>query len=118
MQNIIILTAAIILAVHIHYLYGLPVIDEDNQIEKTKRSDDTLLPNGNFSLVTNEKLSKLKELADAVHDPKLNDLYRAVSHYVHMARKNNEYVVWKYDANQEGLVLMLKQNLNGILYYG
>ncbi len=83
-----------------------------------KRADETLLPNGNFSLVTHEKLLKLKELAEAAHDPKLNDLYRAVNHYVQMAKKNNEYVLWKYDANQEGLVLVLKQNLNGILYYG
>ncbi len=105
------------MVIHIHYLSGLPLIDEEIHDGKLKRSDDSL-PNGNFSLVTNEKLNKLKELADSVHDPKLSDLYRAVSHYVHMARKNNEYVVWKYDANQEGLVLMLKQNLNGILYYG
>jgi hypothetical protein len=117
-KNLIIFLTTLILAVHIHYLFGLPLIEEDNHDEKFKRSDDTLLPNGNYSLVTNEKLLKLKELADAVHDPKLNDLYRAVNHYVSMARKNNEYVVWKYDADQEGLVLMLKQNLNGILYYG
>jgi hypothetical protein len=106
------------LTVHVHYLFGLPLIDEDNHDEKIKRSDDALLPNGNFSLVTNEKLLKLKELADTIHDPKLDDLYRAVNHYVHIARKNNEYVLWKYDATQEGLVLILKQNLNGILYYG
>jgi len=118
MQNFIIFLTALVLAVHIHYLVGLPLIEEDSHDEKFKRSDDTLLPNGNYSLITDEKLQKLKELADAVHDPKLHDLYRAVNHYVKMARKNNEYVVWKYDANQEGLVLVLKQNLNGILYYG
>jgi hypothetical protein len=101
-----------------NHLFGLPLIEEENSNYKIKRADDTSLPNGNFSLVTNEKLLKLKELADAVHDPKLHDLYRAVNHYVQMARKNNEYVLWKYDANQEGLVLVLKQNLNGILYYG
>jgi hypothetical protein len=106
------------LAIHIHFLIGLPLIDEDDNHGNIKRSDENFLPNGNFSLVTNEKLLKLKELADAVHDPKLNDLYRAVNHYAQMAKKNNEYVLWKYDANQEGLVLILKQNLNGILYYG
>jgi len=118
MQNFTLLFTALILAVHIHHLFGVPLIDEGDHNENFKRSDDTLLPNGNFSLVTNEKLLKLKELADSVHDPKLHDLYRAVNHYVQMARKNNEYVLWKYDANQEGLVLVLKQNLNGILYYG
>jgi len=117
-MQIFLIFFAIILAVHIDYLFGLPLIEEDNHIKKFKRSDDTLLPDGNFSLVTSEKLLKLKELADAVHDPKLDDLYRAVNHYVQMARKNNEYVLWKYDANQEGLVLALKPNLNGILYYG
>jgi len=106
------------LTVHINYLFGLPLVDNDNHHEKSKRADDSFLPNESFSLVTNEKLFKLKELADAVHDPKLDDLYRAVNHYVQIARKNNEYVLWKYDANQEGLVLVLKQNLNGILYYG
>ncbi|CAF0841075.1 unnamed protein product [Adineta ricciae] len=115
MHKFIILLTALILAAHVHYLFGLPVMDED---EHSKRSDETLLPNGNFTLVTNEKLQKLKEVAEAAHDPKLHDLYRAVNHYVQIARKNNEYVLWKYDANQEGLVLVLKQNLNGILYYG
>ncbi len=103
---------------HIDYLSGLPLVDADKYDEKFKRADDTFLPNGTFTLVTDEKLHKLKELADAVHDPKLDDLYRAVNHYVQMARKNNEYVLWKYDTNQEGLVLILKQNLNRILYYG
>lgn len=107
----------VILAIQIHFLIGLPYMD-DGDFSKMKRADETLLPNGNFSVVTNEKLLKLKQLADAVHDPKLQDLYRAVNHYVQMAKKNNEYVLWKYDANQEGLVLVLKQNLNGILYYG
>jgi hypothetical protein len=107
------------LAIQIHFLFGLPIIDDDDEnIGRMKRADETLLPNANFSLVTSEKLLKLKELADAAHDPKLTDLYRAVNHYVQMAKKNNEYVLWKYDANQEGLVLVLKQNLNGILYYG
>ncbi|CAF1351986.1 unnamed protein product [Adineta ricciae] len=115
MHKFIILLTVLILVVHVHYLFGLPVMDE---VEQSKRSDETLLPNGNFTLVTNEKLQKLKEVAEAAHDPKLHDLYRAVNHYVQIARKNNEYVLWKYDANQEGLVLVLKQNLNGILYYG
>lgn len=110
----------VILAIQIHFLIGLPLVndDDDGHFGKMKRADENLLPNGNFSVVTTEKLHKLKQLADAVHDPKLNDLYRAVNHYVQMAKKNNEYVLWKYDANQEGLVLVLKQNLNGILYYG
>ena len=115
LKKFIILLTVLVLAVHVHHLFGLPVMDED---EQSKRSDETLLPNGNFTLVTNEKLQKLKEVAEAAHDPKLHDLYRAVNHYVQIARKNNEYVLWKYDANQEGLVLVLKQNLNGILYYG
>jgi len=107
------------LAIHIQFLIGLPIIDDDDDHnEKIKRSDENFLPNGNFSLVTSEKLIKLKEFADSLNDPKLHDLYRAVNHYVKMAKKNNEYVLWKYDANQEGLVLILKQNLNGILYYG
>jgi hypothetical protein len=107
------------LAIHIQFLIGLPIInDDDDHNGKIKRSDENFLPNGNFSLVTNEKLFKLKEFADSLNDPKLHDLYRAVNHYVKMAQKNNEYVLWKYDANQEGLVLILKQNLNGILYYG
>jgi hypothetical protein len=107
------------LAIHIHFLIGLPLIDDDdNNNGRIKRSDEGFLPNENYSLVTTEKLLKLNELAESVHDPKLHDLYRAVNHYVQMAKKNNEYVLWKYDANQEGLVLILKQNLNGILYYG
>lgn len=100
----------------IQCLSGLPLIDDSH--DEFKRSDDEFLPNNNLQLVTNEKLMKLKELAESVHDPRLTDLYRAVNHYVQMAKKNNEYVLWKYDANQEGLVLVLKQNLNGILYYG
>lgn len=97
---------------------GLPFLDEDNPNESSKRSEESFLPNGNFSLVTHEKLLQLKELADAAHDPKLHELYRAVNHYLQIAQKNNEYVLWKYDAQHEGLVLVLKQNLNGILYYG
>ena len=109
----------VILTVQIHFLIGLPFMDDgDENFGKMKRADEDLLPNANFSVVTTEKLLKLKQLADTVHDPKLHDLYRAVNHYVQMAKKNNEYVLWKYDANQEGLVLVLKQNLNGILYYG
>ncbi|CAF3354227.1 unnamed protein product [Rotaria socialis] len=120
MQNLIVFIIVVILTIHVQFLIGLPLIndDETHSDQKSRRSDEPLLPNGNFSLVTNEKLLKLQELADAVHDPKLHDLYRAVNHYVQMAKKNNEYVLWKYDANQEGLVLVLKQNLNGILYYG
>ncbi|CAF2986691.1 unnamed protein product [Rotaria sp. Silwood2] len=120
MQNFILFIVVIIVAMNIQFIIGLPLIDSDDNYnnERLKRSDETLLPNGNFSLVTKEKLLKLQELANAVHDPKLHDLYRAVNHYVQMAKKNNEYVLWKYDANQEGLVLVLKQNLNGILYYG
>ena len=97
---------------------ALPLIDEENFHENNKRAEDSFLPNGNFSLVTNEKLLQLKELANAIQDPKLQDLYRAVNHYVQIAQKNNEYVLWKYDAQHEGLVLVLRQNLNGILYYG
>jgi len=115
----LIMFITVILAIHIQFLIGLPINDDDNNYnEKNKRADETFLPNENFSLVTTEKLLKLKAFADGVHDPKLHDLYRAVNHYVQMAKKNNEYVLWKYDANQEGLVLILKQNLNGILYYG
>lgn len=109
----------VVLAIHVHYLVGLPVVDEEIADEQSKRTAEAaFLPNANFSLVTPEKLGKLKELAATIHDPKLQELYKAVHHYVQMARKNNEYVLWKYDANQEGLVLVLKQNLNGILYYG
>jgi hypothetical protein len=121
LKNITVFITVVILAVHIHFLAGLPLVDDDddnNNMKIFKRSDETLLPNGKYSLVTNEKLLKLKELANTVHDPKLNDLYLAVNHYVQMAKKNNEHVEWKYDANQEGLVLILKPNLNGILYYG
>jgi hypothetical protein len=117
-KNLISFSIVLILAVYINYLTALPLNAQDNFNEKSKRSDETFLPNGNLSLVTDEKLSKLKELANVIHDPKLHDLYRAVNHYVQLAQKNNEYVLWKYDANQEGLVLVLKQNLNGILYYG
>lgn len=116
MRNFILVFTTLILTAHIANLFGLPLINDD--VEQFKRSDDELLPNSNFSLVTNEKLLKLKELADAAEDPKLKELYRAVNHYVQIARKNHEYVLWKYDINQEGLVLVLKQNLNGILYYG
>ena len=105
------------MTMHIQFTFGIPLIDDDSH-ERATRSEDDFLPNSNLQLVTNEKLMKLKELAESVHDPKLTDLYRAVNHYVQMAKKNNEYVLWKYDANQEGLVLVLKQNLNGILYYG
>ena len=105
------------MTMHIQFSLGKPLIDDDSH-ETAKRSEEDFLPNSNLQLVTNEKLMKLKELAESVHDSKLTDLYRAVNHYVQMAKKNNEYVLWKYDANQEGLVLVLKQNLNGILYYG
>jgi hypothetical protein len=118
LKHCIAFLTVLLFVARIHYLLGLPLVDEDDLSKQSKRSDDTLLPNGSFSLVTNEKLLKLKEVADDVHDPKLLDLYRAVNHYVQMARKNNEYVLWKYDSNQEGLVLVLKQNLTGILYYG
>jgi hypothetical protein len=117
LKRFILFITAVVLTIHVRLLLGLPVIVEDTE-DKIHRSEDEFLPNGTLSLVTNEKLIKLKDLADAVHDPKLQDLYRAVKHYVQMARQNNEYVLWKYDASQEGLVLVLKQNLNGILYYG
>jgi hypothetical protein len=121
-KHLIIYSIVLILTVHVYNLFSLPTIDNDEDDDRvetlSQRSQETLLPNGNFSLVTNEKLLKLKELAETMHDPKLQDLFHAVQHYVQMARKNNEYVLWKYDANQEGLVLALKQNLNGILYYG
>ena len=107
------------MAIQVYESIGVPLASySDDNTAKAKRSEDALLPNANFSVVTHEKLLKLKELADAANDPKLKDLYRAVNHYVQMAKKNNEYVVWKYDANEEGLVLVFKQNLNGILYYG
>ncbi|CAF3413615.1 unnamed protein product [Rotaria sp. Silwood1] len=118
MHHFIVFLTTFIFIIHIHCLLGVPLISDDEHDEKIKRSDNALLPNENFSLVTDEKLIKLKELASVVSDSKLHDLYRAVNHYVQMARKNNEYVLWKYDTNQEGLVLTLKQNLNGILYYG
>ncbi|CAF0769916.1 unnamed protein product [Rotaria sordida] len=120
MQNFIVFIIAVIVTMNIQFLIGVPLINDDDYYnnERSKRFDQTFLPNGNFSLVTKEKLIKLQELANVVHDPKLHDLYRAVNHYAQMAKKNNEYVLWKYDANQEGLVLVLKQNLNGILYYG
>ncbi|CAF3391005.1 unnamed protein product [Rotaria socialis] len=118
MQNLTILITGIILVAQIHDLFGLPLIDISRNVGRIKRSDDKLLPNENFSLVTDEKLVRLQQLADSAHDPKLYDLYRVVNHYVEMARRNREHVLWKYDTNQEGLVLVLKQNLNGILYYG
>lgn len=107
------------MAIQVYESIAIPLVsNSDDNTAKVKRSEDGLLPSANFSVVNQEKLLKLKELADAADDPKLKDLYRAVNHYVQMAKKNNEYVVWKYDANEEGLVLVLKQNLNGILYYG
>ena len=110
------------MAIHILHSNSSPVfedIDEENHHQDYfRRSIDSILPTSNFSLVTEEKLSKLKEIGNSISDPKLLNLYRAVSHYFQMARKNNEYVLWKYDPTQEGLVLALKQNLNGILYYG
>jgi hypothetical protein len=122
LKNLFLFITVVILAIHLHVLNGLPLIEDDddnnNNYEHMKRSDENFLPNEMFSLVTNEKLFKLQELANAVHDPKLHELYRVVKHYVQLAAKNNEYVLWKYDANREGLVLTLKQNLNGILYYG
>ncbi|CAF1255462.1 unnamed protein product [Rotaria sordida] len=118
MPNLIAFLTALIFIVHIHCLLGLSLANDDEYDVKSKRSDSSLLPNEKFSLVTEEKLFKLKELADVAHDSKLHDLYRAVHHYFQMAQKNKEYVLWKYDTNQEGLVLTVKQNLNGILYYG
>ena len=109
----------VILAIDIQILSGLPLAtDEDLDSDKAKRADEKYFPDEDLSLVTEEKLHKLREFADATRDPKLYELYDAVSHYVHVARNNKEYVLWKYDANQEGLVLVLKKNLNGILYYG
>ena len=86
--------------------------------DRVKRLDSALLPNAHFSVVTDEKLLELRELAGKIQDPTLRELYDVVQHYVQLARKNGEHVLWKYDAAQEGLVLVLKQNLNGILYYG
>ena len=117
-KSLTLVSIVLFVIIYINYITALPLITEDNFNEQVKRADDTFLPNGNLALVTEEKLRKLKELAFAAHDPKLHELYRAVNHYVQLAQKNNEYVLWKYDANQEGLVLVLKQNLNGILYYG
>jgi hypothetical protein len=118
-KNLIVFITVVIFAIHIHLLIGLPLKDDDDDNNnKLKRSDGSLFPNGNFTIVTNEKLLQLKELADVVHDPKLLDLYRAVNHYVQLARKNNEYALWKYDADQKGLVLILKPTVNGILHYG
>ena len=102
--------------IHVHVLTSIPI--NSDSFDLVKRSDDTFFPNENFTLITNEKLQQLKDLANVIHDPKLHDLYRTVSHYVQLARKNNEYVLWKYDANEGGIVLSLKPNLNGILYYG
>ena len=99
MKNLFLVLTVVILAVHVHILFGLPLTDNvDTSAAKSKRSEESLLPNANFAVVTSEKLLKLKELADAANDPKLHDLYRAVNHYVQMAKKNNEYVLWKYDA--------------------
>ncbi|CAF1409620.1 unnamed protein product [Adineta steineri] len=114
MRNLIVFITAIIFTIQIHRLDSKPLNDN----ARLKRSDGSLLPNESFTMITNEKLMKLKDLAKAKDDPKLHDLYRAVNHYVQIARKNNEYVLWKYDANREGLVLVLKPNLNGILHYG
>lgn len=114
----ILFSIALFITLHINGLMAIPLMIEENFHENFKRSEESFLPNGNFSLVTNEKLLQLKELANAIHDPKLQDLYQAVNHYVQIAQRNNEYVLWKYDAQHEGLVLVLRQNLNGILYYG
>lgn len=116
-KSFIFFLTVVILATQIHLLISLPLVD-DEYSGNVKRADNTFLPNGNFSLVTNDKLLKLKELADAAHDPKVHSLFRVVNHYVQMAKKNHEYVLWKYDPNEKGFVLALKQNLNGILYYG
>ena len=102
--------------IHIHALTSIPVSSSSGNI--LKRSDDTFFPNENFTLITNEKLIQLKGLADVIDDSKLHELYRTVNHYVQLARKNNEYVLWRYDANEGGIVLSLKPNLSGILYYG
>jgi hypothetical protein len=121
-QTILSYAVALVLIFHVPFLMGLPMEDDNDQFQRSspvvKRSDGSFLLNGNFSLVTSEKLQKLKELANEMRDPRLQDLYLAVHHYVQMAQKNNEYVLWKYDTHQEGLVLALKQNLSGILYYG
>ncbi|CAF0747202.1 unnamed protein product, partial [Didymodactylos carnosus] len=77
-----------------------------------------LIPVENFSVVTEKVLEKLKYLAMKSNDEKLRELYNVVNHYVQYANNNNEYVLWMYDPNKEGLVLILKQFLNGILYYG
>ncbi|UJR28482.1 hypothetical protein I4U23_009720 [Adineta vaga] len=116
MQSLIIFFTTILFAIHIQLSMGMPL--KTDNVQRLKRSDDTFLPNDKFALITNEKLQKLKQFADLIHDPKLLDLYNAVNHYVQSANKNNEHVLWKYDANQEGLVLSLQPNLSGILYYG
>ena len=121
LKNSMILLILILFTIRIQFLIALSSLADYNEYygnKKSKRFNEDFLPNGKFSVVTNEKLIKLQEFVNAVHDPKLYDLYRAVSHYVHMAKKNHEYVLWKYDANQGGLVLILKQDRNGILYYG
>ena len=107
------------MAIDIQILFGLPLATgNDLESVRAKRGDEKYFPDENLSMVTEEKLLKLKEFADANRDPKLYELYDAVSHYVHVAHNNKEYVLWKYDADKEGLVLVLKKNLNGILYYG
>lgn len=110
---------ALVIAVFFHHeSHALSIVDHDEQLNNYRRSNDGFLPGPDFSIVTNEKLSKLKELADKIQDPKLFNLYQAVQRCVQLARKNDEHVLWKYDNKQEGLVLILKKNLNGILYYG
>ncbi|CAF1668448.1 unnamed protein product [Adineta ricciae] len=116
MQKLNAFFAAILFMIHIHALTSVPVSSDSGNM--VKRSDHTFFPNENFALITNEKLLQLKDLADAIDDSKLHELYRTVNHYVQLARKNNEYVLWRYDANEGGIVLSLKPNLNGILYYG
>ena len=85
---------------------------------RVKRLDNALLPTAHFSVVTDDKLLELGELTRKIQDPALRELYDIVQHYVQLARKVGSHVLWKYDAAQEGLVLVLKQNLDGIMYYG
>lgn len=110
--------SGLVLLTRFYCTFGLPPFDVDEYFEKMKRSDNKFIPDENLSLVTEEKLMRLKEVAETAHDRKVLDLYRIVNHYVEMARRNHEYLLWKYDKDQESLVLVLKQNLNGILYYG
>ena len=77
LKRFILFITAVVLTIHVRLLLGLPAIAQDTE-EKIHHPEDNFLPNGTLALVTTEKLTKLKDLADAVHDPKLHDLYRAV----------------------------------------